>query len=169
MRIGIFGGSFSPVHAGHLKLASEALSELNLNRVYFVPSSQTPLKNNSWLLPPLKRVALLQKALKKNPAFLISLCEIKRKGISYTVDTLEFFKKKFGKKCTLYFLAGADTLGSFRRWRAPRRILSLARLAIFSRPGFPLKGLALPEGALVVPMDALAISSTQIRSQKRKP
>ena len=80
MRIGIFGGSFNPVHAGHLKLANEALRELNLSEIYFVPSCATPLKEASGLLPAGLRVKLLKAALKGNPRFKISLCEMNRKA-----------------------------------------------------------------------------------------
>ena len=161
MRIGIFGGSFNPVHAGHLKLAYEAMSELNLERVIFVPSHQNPLKNGSEPEPAAARTARLRKAIKKFPFFNLSLCEVRRKGLSYTVDTLRHFKKKFGKKSTLYFLMGADSLKNFGRWKSTKRILALCRLVIFSRPGFPAG--PLPQGALYIPMDALDISSTRIR------
>lgn len=161
MRIGIFGGSFNPIHAGHLKLAFEALSELNLERVIFVPSFQNPLKDRSELEAPGARVARLKKAIQRSPFFRLSLWEIKRKGLSYTVDTLEHFKRKFGKKSTLYFLAGADSLKNFSRWKSPKRILELCRFAVFSRQGFPVR--RLPKDALFVPMDALNLSSTRIR------
>ncbi len=155
------------MHAGHLKLASDAMSELNLDRIYFVPSYKTPLKNNAQMMPWAGRVERLRKTLKKYPGFSVCLCEIRRKGASYTVDTLKFFKKKFGKKSALYFLSGADTLRNFRRWKAPAEIMKLSRFVVFSRPGFGLMKQALPEGALYVPMDALAISSTQIRSKNK--
>lgn len=168
MRIGIFGGSFNPVHAGHLKLALGAMSELNLERVVFVPSHQNPLKSGAELESAGIRVARLEKAIKKFPYFSLSLCEIRRKGLSYTVDTLRTFKKKFGRKAVLYFLVGADSLKNFSRWKSTEQILRLCRLAVFSRPGFSLPiGQAgarhLPAGALYVPMDALDVSSTQIR------
>ncbi len=161
MRIGIFGGSFNPVHAGHLKLAFEAHSELNLERVIFVPSHQNPLKGGSKLEPAAARVARLRKVIKEFHFFSLSLCEIRRKGLSYTVDTLRYFKKKFGKRSALYFLVGADSLKNFSRWKSTEQILELCRLVVFSRPGFPVTNL--PEGAVYVPMDALDISSTRIR------
>lgn len=164
MRIGIFGGSFDPVHEGHLKLAFEAMSELNLERVIFVPARQNPLKVPSTLESAAVRVERLKKAIRAFPFFGLSLCELKRRGVSYTVDTLQYFKKKFGKDAALYFLIGADSLKNFNRWRSPERIASLCRLAVFSRPGFRIK--ALPPGALYVPMDALPVSSTQIRRSR---
>jgi len=133
-----------------------------------VPSHQNPLKGGSELESAAARVARLRRAIKKFHFFSLSLCEIRRKGLSYTVDTLRYFKKKFGKKSTLYFLIGADSLKNFGRWRSTRSILALCRLAVFSRPGFSLPaGQAgaenLPKGAFYVPMDALDISSTRIR------
>ena len=147
-----------------MKLAFEAMSELNLERVIFVPSRRNPLKTGSELEPASLRVACLRKAIQKIPFFGLSLCEIKRHGLSYTVDTLRHFKKKFGKKAVLYFLIGADSLKNFSRWKSTRQILGLCRLAVFSRPGF--SGSDLPKGALYVPMDALDISSTQIRRSR---
>ena len=144
-----------------MKLAYEAMSELNLERVVFVPTRQNPLKTGVGLEHASLRVTRLRKAIRKVPFFSLSLCEIKRQGLSYTVDTLRHFKKKFGKKAVLYFLIGADSLKNFSRWKSTRQILKLCRLAVFSRPGFSAS--RLPEEALYVSMDALDISSTQIR------
>ena len=166
MRVGIFGGSFNPVHEGHLKLAKEALSELNLDRVIFVPSNQNPLKKATGLMSSAQRVARLEKALKGKPGFSVDLREMRRKGPSFTVDTLKSFKEEFGKKAVLYFLAGADALVDFHRWKSPEQILKLCRFAVFSRPGVRAAGRA-PEGVLKIPMEAAAISSTQIRKRSR--
>ena len=162
-RIGVFGGSFNPVHRGHLKLAAEALSELNLEKIYFVPSFITPLKDPKKLLPRQVRLRLLKKALKGNPRFKISLCEMQRKGPSYTVDTLRHFKKTLGSGNTLYFLAGADTLKTIHRWKSPEKIFKLCRFVVADRPGHRIK--KIPAGMLHMPLDALAISSTQIRKR----
>ncbi len=164
MRIGIFGGSFNPVHHGHLKLAERALEELNLDRVIFVPSSQTPLKTEV-LFPASLRFKLLQIALKKHPRFSVSPCEIRRGGLSFTVDTLKFFKKKFGKKATLYFLAGADTLKRLSRWKSPAAVLALCRFVVLTRPGSSLKQRKLPAGVSFLALDALPISSSDIRKR----
>lgn len=160
MRIGIFGGSFSPVHAGHLKLAQAALSELNLDRVIFVPAKENPLKGEP-ALPEKVRIRLLRAALKKVACFELSLCELRRGGASYTVDTLRYFKKKY-KSATLYFLAGADSAQSLTRWKAWSEIPKLCRFVILSRPGYRVK--KLPAGVLHLPFDAVDISSTKLRN-----
>ena len=123
MRIGIFGGSFNPIHNGHLKLAREAFSGLNLDKIYFVPSHRTPFKKKEDLFPDPLRLRLLKIALKDRPNFFISLCEMKRKGMSYTVDTLRFFRKRFGKDAQLFFLAGGDTLKNLSRWKSFKEAL----------------------------------------------
>lgn len=160
MRIGIFGGSFNPVHEGHLRLALEAVSELNLKKVIFVPARQQPLKKAE-VLSSGRRLVSLKKAIARFPFFEISTCELRRGGISYTVDTLRFFKKKFGPQTQLYFLAGGDALKTLSRWKSLRKILGLCRFAVFSRPGF---GRTAPsQNILYVPMEAADISSTEIR------
>ncbi|MBI4431887.1 MAG: nicotinate (nicotinamide) nucleotide adenylyltransferase [Candidatus Omnitrophica bacterium] len=162
MKVGVFGGSFNPVHSGHLKLASHARETLNLDKVFFVPSYQTPLKDEP-LMPAGRRIKLLRDAIKGRPGFSVSLCEIKRRGLSYTVDTLKSLKKSLPKNAVLYFLAGMDNVKNFKRWKSPEEILRLSRLVIFSRPGFPKR--KIPAGALFVSFDALELSSTEIRKR----
>lgn len=166
MRIGIFGGSFNPVHEGHLALAKAALSELNLDRVIFVPSYKTPLKKKESLWPVEHRVRHLKRALRRIPFFSISLCEIQRKTESFTVDTLRFFKAKFGKKTALYFLTGADNLKTLARWKSVDRIFKLCRFVVMTRPGHRL-GKMIRWPVLVVPFEALEASSTAIRESVR--
>ncbi len=166
MRIGILGGSFSPVHAGHLKIARHAMDELNLEKVYFVPSCQTPLKNSQNLLPAAVRIRLLREAIAHQPGFALSLCEIRRKGLSFTVDTLQYFRKKFGKKAVLFFLCGTDAVQNFSRWRKPEELLKLARFVVMTRTGSSAR--RLPEGMLYLPMETVNVSSTEIRSRLKK-
>ncbi|MBI3316090.1 MAG: nicotinate (nicotinamide) nucleotide adenylyltransferase [Candidatus Omnitrophica bacterium] len=161
MRIGIFGGSFNPVHNGHLKLAREAMAELGLDRVVFVPSYRPPLKKNGFLLPAALRVRLLRAALKGSKGFSVSLGEIRRKGVSYTVDTLKVFHRSLGGKAVLYFLSGADTLKNISRWRSLKEIFKLCRFVVMTRPGYRLD--VVPEGVLALPMAALPISGSRIR------
>lgn len=161
MRIGILGGSFNPVHEGHLALARFAHSHLNLDHVYFVPSFETPLKSQKDLLPAPLRVKLLQKALKNRPEFSVSTCEIDREGKSYTVDTLKYFHKKLGQEAVLYFLTGMDSLRNLSRWKSVGQIFKLCRFVVASRPGFKRMDTKFP--ILEMPFDAPDISSSEIR------
>ncbi|MCG3176339.1 MAG: Nicotinate-nucleotide adenylyltransferase [Candidatus Omnitrophica bacterium] len=164
-RIGVFGGSFSPVHRGHLKLAREAASRLGLDRVIFVPTARTPLKDPRRLLPAELRVRLLREALKARKDFRVSRIEIERGGTSYTVDTLTELKRRSGAAVVLYLLCGADALARFGRWKSPERILRLARVVAFSRPGSRLPS---DRRFIRLPMGALDISSTRVRRQLRR-
>ena len=166
MRIGIFGGSFNPVHQGHLALAREAVSELNLDKIYFVPSFQNPLKKKEALLPDALRVKLLRAAVRGNPDFAVSLCEIQRKGPSFTVDTLKSFKKKLGSEATLYFLSGADVLKNIKRWKSVDKIFKLCRFVVMTRPGYPIRQ---TQGqVLSLPFSALPVSSSEVRQRLRR-
>ena len=170
-RIGIFGGSFNPVHRGHLALASYAVSELNLDKVFFVPAHQNPLKKmevrHAALLPSSLRMSLLRKAIRGTPKFSVSDIELKRKGISYTVDTLRFFNRKFGKKTQLFFLAGADQLKNFSRWKSPEEVLKLCRFVVATRPGSRLS--TGDKRILRMPMPPIDISSSDIRKKLNSP
>ena len=166
MRIGIFGGSFNPVHRGHLKLAREALSELDLQKIFFVPTGRTPFREKEALLPAALRVRLLKQALRGERRFRVSTCEISRPGASYTVDTLKYFKKKFGKRSVLYFLSGADTLKSLPRWKSPAEVLRLCRFVVMSRPGHRAR--RMPKEICFLPFDALPISSSDVRKKLRQ-
>ena len=161
MRIGIFGGSFNPVHRGHLELARAAAAELGLDKLFFVPSRQTPLKSGRELLPVHLRVELLRRSLGKEHRFFLSLCETRRKGLSFTVDTLKYFKRKFGKQAVLYFLAGADALKNLSRWKSLPKVLRLCRFVVCTRPNVRMG--RVPQGVIYLPFDALDISASDIR------
>jgi nicotinate-nucleotide adenylyltransferase len=159
-RIGIFGGSFNPVHNGHLHLAEFALSELNLDKVYFVPSHRTPLKKAD-LLPAALRLRCLREALREKKRFAVSTEELRRGGTSYTVDTLKVFRRRLGPETTLYFLAGADNAKNLSRWKSPDKVLNLCRFTILSRPGAARS--KTPPGVLWAPFPALDVSSSDVR------
>ena len=104
-RIGIFGGSFNPIHNGHLELAREAQSELGLEKIHFVLSPRNPLTSKEMLLPTALRIELLKKVLKDYPSFPVSLVEARKNKPSFTVDTLKYFKKKsWRKKRSVFFM-----------------------------------------------------------------
>lgn len=163
MRIGILGGSFDPVHAGHVKLALAAADELNLDRVIFVPALQNPLKSERPSLSAAQRVRLLRRRLARHPRLSVSRVELDRRVSGYTVDTLRFFKKKYGKSATLYFLAGADVAPGLKRWRSWRTVLRLCRFVVCSRPGYRVS--KLPDGVSFMAFDAAPLSSTAIRAR----
>jgi nicotinate-nucleotide adenylyltransferase len=131
-RIGVFGGTFDPPHLGHLLLAESARDSLKLDRVLFVPARIPPHKRAREVTPAAERLALLRAAL-RGTGVKISTIELGRPGPSYTVDTLE----RLGRRhpgARLWLLVGADSLAELPTWRDPEKILSLATLAVASRP-----------------------------------
>lgn len=165
MRIGILGGSFNPVHNGHLALAEAARRELSLERVLFVPTHASPLKKASGLLPQELRVALLRAALKGRPGFRLDLCEIRRGGTSYTVDTLRQMRRRFGRRASLYFICGADAVRRLSRWKSPREVLKLCRFVAANRPGQPR--VRVRPGVLGLEMPPMAVSASDVRRRIR--
>ena len=133
MRIGLLGGSFDPVHAGHLSLARAAMTQLNLRRVYFVLAPRAPLKRVP-VTPAKDRLAMLRLALRGRRDFAAATWELGRNGPSYTVRTLR--ERKAARPADdLYFILGSDAAARFSRWREPRAILRLATLVVGRRPG----------------------------------
>lgn len=158
-RIGVFGGSFDPVHLGHLAAASEVLTVLQLDEVVFVPANAQPLK------PPPRasaahRVAMVELAVADNPRFSCSSVDVERGGETYTVDTLTDLRRAH-PGVELTFIAGADAVASLDRWKDPERLRGLARFVGVTRPGH-----AMPEGERdlqVVAVPGVAVSSTEVR------
>ncbi|TCK04017.1 nicotinate (nicotinamide) nucleotide adenylyltransferase [Phorcysia thermohydrogeniphila] len=132
----LFGGSFNPVHFGHLILARDVLETLNLEKVIFVPAYLQPLKGEL-LIPPEVRLALLKASIKGEEGFEVWDYEIREGGISYTVETLREFHRIHGEKPL--FMMGADSFNSFHLWKEPKEILKLAKILILLRPGYQLK------------------------------
>jgi nicotinate-nucleotide adenylyltransferase len=161
-RIGVYGGSFNPVHNGHVKLAKAALDFLNLDKVLFVPAYRNPLRDTE-MLPAALRVKMLKAALKGDRRLEVSSVEVQRKGLSFTVDTLKYLKSKSAPGTVLYFLSGADQPAELKRWKSWNEIPKLCRFVVMSRPGHPVKGL--PDGVLHLPFEALDVSSTLIRER----
>ena len=136
MRVGILGGTFDPVHLGHLIIAEEALNGLALDQVLFIPTGQPWLKAGQTLSTAEHRLKMVELAIASNPKMDVSRIEIDRSGPTYTVDTLEQLKQDLGEDVQLYFILGLDALEQFHRWKQPERIIELCQLAIASRPGF---------------------------------
>lgn len=133
MRLGVFGGSFDPVHLGHLAAAEEAGHRCALDRVVFVPAHHQPLKDAAPRASNGDRVAMLERATAGNPRFAVSTLEMERPAPSYTVDTLRALHALHGPDCEPYFLIGIDAVNALDRWREPAEVLRLARLIVMSR------------------------------------
>jgi nicotinate-nucleotide adenylyltransferase len=140
-RIGILGGTFDPIHYGHLAIAEEARVALGFEQVLFVPAARQPLKRGEHAATPQQRLEMARLACADNPAFAVSPIEIERDGPSYTADTLEALAS--AGLGALHFILGADAAGELHRWRSAARIIELAQIVVVSRPGVALDTTAL--------------------------
>jgi nicotinate-nucleotide adenylyltransferase len=164
MRIGVFGGSFDPPHNGHLIVASDAARGLRLDRVILVPSAMPPHKLGRQLSAPEDRLAMCRLAVVENELFEVSDVEIRREGVSYTVDTLNELKREVPAG-ELFLLIGMDNYVEFHLWRDPGGILELATVAVMERPGYPGADPEKVESDRVIRVSVrqVDISSTRIR------
>jgi nicotinate-nucleotide adenylyltransferase len=156
-RVGVFGGTFDPVHVGHLAIANAALDDLGLDRVYFVPARRSPLKEDGPIASAEDRVAMLTAAIAGEPRFRVSRIELDREGPSFTVDTLEALRAE-GE---LYLILGSDAFADFERWREPARIRTLATVVLAARPGVPNA----PAGVRMLDSPLMDISSRELRAR----
>lgn len=136
MRIGILGGTFDPIHLGHLLIAEESRVSLGLDRVLFVPAGRPWLKEGQPLTEAFHRVRMVELAIASNPHFELRRNEVDRSGLSYTVDTLGELRAESEAGTEFFFILGVDAFESFPRWKEPGRILDLCRLVVVSRPGY---------------------------------
>lgn len=134
MKTGIFGGTFNPVHLGHLNAAVQVLHKLDLDEIIFMPVYIPPHKKSKNLASSEDRINMLSMAVKNKERFCVSDIEVRRKGKSYTIDTLEFLKNKI--KNEIYFIMGSDSFLSFQTWHRWRDILKISNLAVVYRPNF---------------------------------
>jgi nicotinate-nucleotide adenylyltransferase len=174
VKIGVLGGTFDPVHTGHVRMAGEARKALGLAEVIFVPAGQPMLKSVDRIITTAgQRVEMLRLALIGKPYFKISYTEIERPGPSYTVDTLEAITKRYGDQVGLYFILGWDSLAQLTDWREPGRIVAMCHLVAVPRPGYPRPDLSILEKKIpgvspkVTFLDKpnLDISATMIREK----
>ncbi|MDZ7268307.1 MAG: nicotinate-nucleotide adenylyltransferase [candidate division KSB1 bacterium] len=166
MRVGILGGTFDPVHYGHLVMAECACEELQLERMLFMLAPRPPHKNAVQLTPVAHRLTMLRAAIADNPRFEVSTLELERAGPSYTVDTLRLLTRQPEYAgAEFYLIIGADSLAEFHKWREPATIRSLARVAVYPRPE-KKPGIAhtvLNEADYLLRGSLIGISSTDIR------
>ena len=170
MKIGIYGGTFDPVHMGHIFVARSVKQELGLDRVDFVVAADPPHKHSAERTPAALRFDMVCAALKRERGMRASDIEIRRGGVSYTVDTLREMKR-INKKAGLYFIVGADMLEDFPKWKNPKEILELAALVAVNRRGQERNIEAIADGIRaefggrveIISAEGPDISSTEIR------
>ena len=173
MKLGILGGTFDPIHLGHLIIAEEAISSLGLDRVLFVPAGDPWMKADTTIAPRQHRLAMVVAAVGDNQKFKVSPSELERFGPSYTVETLEEFGEDYGLQTELFFIIGADALKDFGKWHEPERVLELCMLAVVGRPSHealdlsPLETILPGIGERVALVDdvAIGVSATDIRER----
>lgn len=192
--LGIFGGTFDPVHTGHLRLAEEAIDHLGLGGVLWIPAGQPPHRAAPQVTAQ-QRLAMVRLATADNPAFRVDAAEVEAAQPSYTVHTLERLRAEYGADTPLLLLVGADAFAGLPTWHRWHDLFALAHIAVSHRPGFPVEAASLPAelageferrrlanvaglrqrpaGAIVTfAMTQLAISATQIRqllANRRSP
>jgi len=166
MRIGILGGTFNPIHIGHLILAEEALRILKLDKVIFVPCYLPPHKSSKGVISVCHRLQMVRLAVKVNSRFAVSDIETKVKGKSYTVDTLEKFRNKFSSATELFLVVGSDAREELPRWKKFGRILELARVVIAARPDYPIGATSFKSRIMRIPQ--IDVSSSEVRNRIKK-
>jgi len=169
------GGSFDPIHIGHLAIAEEARVRLSLDGVLFVPARESPLKVGNTHATGGDRYRMVELAIADNACFQASRLELDRRGPSYTVHTLEALRAERGSDVALYFIMGMDALETLPHWRCPGDIVRLARLVVFARPGYRVDWDALNravpglrQATEVIDTLRLDLSSTELRERVRR-
>lgn len=160
MKIGILGGTFNPVHIGHLILAEEAREKLGLEKIIFVPANLPPHKDNGNIAEAGVRLKMLKVAIKGNKHFGVSDAEIKRQGRSYTIDTIREFKQKYPLD-ELYFIIGSDLLKYLEEWKDLNEINKMVKFIAATRPGYPLE--KIPSYIQTLGIRAVDISGFEVR------
>jgi nicotinate-nucleotide adenylyltransferase len=163
-RLGLFGGSFDPVHLGHLLVAQTAREELGLDRLFFVLAARSPFKPEGEPAPADERLRLLRLALAGMTWCALDDQEIHRGGTSYTIDTVRDYTSRF-PGAELFYLIGSDHVSQLPKWRAAEELSRLVSFAVITRPGQPEPGLPAPFRGRVLNGFPLALSSSQVRSR----
>jgi nicotinate-nucleotide adenylyltransferase len=141
MKWGLFGGTFDPIHTGHLRCAEEVLEIFDLNRIIFVPASRPPHKLDAQITPFHHREQMVKLAIEENPCFSFSDVENQREGKSYSVETIEYFLEKYLSDLELYMILGQDAFHAIKTWRDWEKLLLLCNFVIMTRPGYINQGL----------------------------
>ncbi len=175
-KYGVMGGTFDPIHIGHLVVAEEIRKKFNLDKVIFVPTGIPPHKDSSMLTEAKHRYRMTLLATISNPCFEVSSIEVDKDDVSYTIDTIRAFSKIYNDNTQLYFLTGADAVLELPTWRNVEELLKLCKFVAVSRPGFDPEAMEerinklekeYDTNILTTSVAALGVSSTDIRNRIR--
>lgn len=174
-RVGVFGGTFDPIHLGHLVIAEEVRTQIPLDRVVFVPAGLPPHKLDIHVSEAEHRVAMVELAIADNPYFELSRVDVDRFGPCYTVDTVAILRQAWGPEVEIYFIMGSDSLADLVTWRDPERLIRMCRIVAVGRPGYHVDlnelDRLLPGAASlirVIHTPLLEISSSDIQQRVRE-
>ena len=173
MKVGVLGGTFDPVHIGHLIIAEGVREELGLDEVLFVPAGQPWLKVDHNITLVVHRIEMVRLAISRNPHFKMSEVEVERSGPSYTIDTMMELRNRLGAQVDLFFILGCDALAQFPHWKEPKKLIELCKLAIVPRVNLVSPNLKDLESSIPGVSDRVSyvatpiidISSSQIRGR----
>jgi len=169
VKIGLYGGSFDPVHFGHLIVAQEVCERFALDRVIFIPAAQSPLKPSAVHASAADRLAMLEAAIEGDPRFAVSDIELRRGGLSYTLDTVREFQALHPSD-TFYWIIGADQAARLPQWHAVDQLAKMVEFIVVDRPGSLAAQMATVPGLQLhrVPRRLIDISSTELRERARR-
>jgi len=178
-RVGILGGTFDPIHNGHIVLAAEVRARRSLGRILFVPAKQPPHKTSRALARAADRLRMIQLAIADYPPFEVSDLELQRPGVSYSIDTLRQLHEIYGENVRLEFIIGSDTVSELSTWKEVSQLPDVCEIVVATRPGFSLSAIGklskifLPAQvdrirSHTVEIPALDVSSTAIRRRQKK-
>jgi len=173
MPVGVMGGTFDPIHNGHLAVAEAVRNQLGLAEVLFLPAGQPWLKIDNPVSPAEHRVNMVRLAIADKPHLKLSTMEMERPGPTYTVDTLAELKARFGAEQDIFFILSWGSLAELPQWKEPSRLITMCRLVVVPRPGYPqpnLEGLeaiipGLSQRVVLMDKPVMAISATEIRDR----
>ncbi len=165
MRLGLLGGSFNPIHNGHLTIAQHVHERMRLSQVLFIPTGDPPHKRDGSLAPANVRFEMVRLAIADSPLFIVSDIEIQRKGKSYSIDTVRALQHHYGPSAELFFIIGLDAFLEFPTWREPNELLKICYFVVVPRPERSFQALA--EMPLLPNLNPLALAQLDIGAQNR--
>ncbi|MFO8060651.1 MAG: nicotinate-nucleotide adenylyltransferase [Bacillota bacterium] len=176
-RIGFMGGTFDPIHHGHLVTAESVYDSFNLERVIFIPAGTPPHKPGTRVTSAHHRLNMTRLAVRSNPHFAVSEVEVRRDGPSYTIDTMRHFRTCYGPEAELYFITGVDAVIQIPEWKNAAGLFGICKFIAATRPGYPTENFfrfrdRLParrrRGLKMLAVPALSISSSDLRQRVRQ-